>query len=238
MSKITRRTFVASAAAAATVATPSIRTAQAQAPAAKAPEPPPGPFKQPPLPFQEAQLAPAIGTRTVQLHYGRHHASYYNNLNNFTKGTKYETMTIEQIVVEGAKDSDRRFLNNAGQCWNHELYWNQFKRGGTKAPGGRLAQLINESFGSFDAMKQKLQGDSTGVFGSGWGWLVQDGGKLAVMTTFGGDGPLTTGKNALIGIDVWEHAYYLDYENRRGDHIKAVLDNIVNWDVVASRLKA
>jgi len=237
MSKITRRTFVASAAAAATIATPFIRTVQAQAPAA-APAPPPGPFKQPPLPFHESVLAPTIGARTVTLHYGRHHASYYNNLNNFTKGTKYETMTISQLVVEGAKDSDRRFLNNAGQCWNHELYWAQFKPGGAKAPAGRLAQLINEGFGSLDEMKKKLQGDTTGVFGSGWGWLVQDGGKLAVMTTFGGDGPLTTGKNALIGIDVWEHAYYLDYENRRGDHIKAVLDNLINWDVVASRLKA
>lgn len=236
MHKITRRTFVASVAAAATLATPYIRTVQAQAPAAA--PPPAGPFKQPPLPFQEAQLAPVIGTRTVQLHYGRHHAGQYNALNTLVKGTKFEAMKLEEVVVESNKETDRRIFNNAGQAWNHDIYWGQFKPGGAKAPGGRLAQLIAEAFGSLDAMKQKLQADSTALFGSGWGWLAQDGNKLVVITTPGGDNPLTRNMSALIGVDVWEHAYYLDYENRRGDHIKAVLDNIINWDVVASRLKA
>ncbi len=232
--KISRRAFVATAAA--TLASPSIITAQAQAPTP--PAPPAGPFKQPPLPFHEAQLAPTIGTRTVQLHYGRHHASYYGNLNNITKDTKYATMNIEQVVVEGAKDTDRRFLNNAGQAWNHELYWQMLKPGGAKAPGGALLAKINEAFGNLDNMKQRMVATSATVFGSGWVWIAQDGGKIELMTTGGGDGPLTTGKNALIGIDVWEHAYYLDYENRRTDHVKAVLDNLINWDYVASRLKA
>jgi Fe-Mn family superoxide dismutase len=205
---------------------------------AQAPAPPTGPFKQPPLPFHEAQLAPTIGTRTVQLHYGRHHASYYANLNNITKDTKYASMPIEQIVVEGASDSDRRFLNNAGQAWNHELYWNMLKPGGAKAPTGAVAQKINEAFGSIDEMKKRFVASSATVFGSGWTWLIQDGDKVALLNTAGGDGPLTTGKNALIGIDVWEHAYYLDYENRRTDHVKAVLDNLINWDFVASRWKA
>ena len=235
--KFTRRAFVATAAAAATIASPYIIRAQAQAPAAPA-APPAGPFKQPPLPFMEAQLAPTIGTRTVQLHYGRHHASYYANLNNITKDTKYATMSIEQIVVEGAKDTDRRFLNNAGQCWNHELYWNMLKPGGAKAPPAALAAKINEAFGNVDTLKQRMTAASGGVFGSGWVWLVQDGGKVDLMTTFGGDGPLTSGKNALIGVDVWEHAYYLDYENRRTDHVKAVLDNLINWDYVGSLYKA
>ncbi len=234
--KITRRAFVATATAAATFASPSIIRAQAQAPAA--PAAPAGPFRQPALPFMEAQLAPTIGTRTVQLHYGRHHASYYANLNNITKDTKYATMSIEQIVIEGAKDTDRRFLNNAGQCWNHELYWNMLKPGGAKAPGAALAAKINEAFGNIDTLKQRMTAASGTVFGSGWVWLVQDGGKVELMSTFGGDGPLTSGKNALIGVDVWEHAYYLDYENRRTDHVKAVLDNLINWDYVGSRYKA
>jgi Fe-Mn family superoxide dismutase len=234
--KLTRRAFVATASAAATFASPYIIRAQAQAPAA--PAAPTGPFKQPPLPFAEPQLAPTIGTRTVQLHYGRHHASYYANLNNITKDTKYATMSIEQIVVESAKDTDRRFLNNAGQCWNHELYWNMLKPGGAKAPAGALLAKINEAFGNVDTLKQRMTAASGTVFGSGWVWLVQDGGKVELMSTFGGDGPLTTGKNALIGVDVWEHAYYLDYENRRTDHVKAVLDNLINWDYVGSRWKA
>lgn len=235
MSKMTRRTFVATAAAAATLSRPLL--VQAQAPAA-APAPPVGPFKQPPLPFHESQLAPTIGARTVTLHYGRHHASYYANLNNITKDTKYATMSIPDIIVEANKEpTDRRFFNNAGQAWNHELYWEMLKPGGAKAPGGKLAQLINESFGSLDELKTKMVASAGTVFGSGWTWLVQDGGKLALLNTSGGDGPLTSGKTAILGVDVWEHAYYLDYENRRADHVKALLDNIINWDVVGGRLK-
>ncbi|HEV2000776.1 MAG TPA: superoxide dismutase [Xanthobacteraceae bacterium] len=236
MTKITRRVFVA-AGAAATLATPSVlRHAQAQAPAPAAP--PPGPFKQPPLPFQDAQLAPTIGARTVFVHYNRHGAAYFDNLNALTKDTKYAAMKLEEVIVESSKETDRRIFNNASQAWNHSFYWDTFKPGGAKGPSGRLAQMINESFGSLDAMKTKLQADSVAVFGSGWGWLGQDGNKLVVATTPGGESLLTRNMNALFGIDVWEHAYYLDYENRRGDHLKAVLDNIVNWDVVAGRLKA
>jgi superoxide dismutase, Fe-Mn family len=211
--------------------------AYAQAPAA-APSPPPGPFMQPPLPFHEAQLAPAIGARTVTLHYGRHHASYYTNLNNLTKDSRFATMKLPELVVESNKETDRRIFNNAGQAWNHELYWDQFKPGGAKAPGGKLAEMITSAFGGLDQFKAKLKADTTGVFGSGWGWLAQDGDKLVSVTTTGGDNPVTKNTTPLLGIDVWEHAYYLDYENRRPDHIQAVLDNIVNWDVVASRLKS
>ncbi len=239
MPKINRRAFVATAAAAATLATPYIVQAQTQPVPPPAPSPPaPGPFKQPPLPFAETALAPVIGARTVALQYSRHHAGYYTNLNSITKGTPYASMTLPQLVVEANKDKDRRFFNNAGQAWNHEIYWEQFTPGGARAPEKRLLELISVTFGSLDEMKNKIVASAGTVFGSGWTWLVHDGSKIEIVNTAGGDGPLTSGKTALVGIDVWEHAYYLDYENRRPEHVKAVLDNIINWDVVADRLKA
>ena len=230
MSNITRRALVASAAAAMATTLSNPRFAFAQAPA-------PGPFVQPPLPFLEPQLAPTISNRTVTLHYGRHHAAYFTALNALTKDTKYVSMTLDQVVIESDKETDRRIYNNAAQAWNHNLYWETFKPGGAKAPGGKLLEMIYASFGSFDLMKVKLKADSTSVFGSGWGWLAQDGDKLVVVPTLAGANLLTRNMTTLIGIDVWEHAYYLDYENRRPDHIQAVLDNIINWDVVAGRLK-
>jgi Fe-Mn family superoxide dismutase len=235
MSKMNRRNFILTAAAAAAIAKPAPVLAQAPAAAPAAPQ---GPFKQPPLPFHESQLAPVIGARTVTLHYGKHHAGYYTNLNTLVQNTPYASMNLEQIIVAAKNDSDRRVFNNAGQAWNHELYWTMLKPGGAKTPSGKLAEMINASFGSLDEMKKQMVTSSGTVFGSGWTWLVQDGNKLAILNTAGGDGPLTSGKTALLGIDVWEHAYYLDYENRRTDHVKAVLDNIINWDVVGSRLKA
>jgi superoxide dismutase, Fe-Mn family len=233
MSSITRRALVASAAAAMTAILPSQRPVLAQAPA-----PAPGPFVQPPLPFLEPQLAPTISNRTIILHYSRHHAGYFTALNALTKDTKYVSMTLDQVVIESDKETDRRIYNNAAQAWNHNLYWVTFKPGGAKAPSGKLLEMINASFGSFDQMKIKFKADTTAVFGSGWGWLAQDGDKLVVVPTLAGANLLTRNMTTLIGIDVWEHAYYLDYENRRPDHIQAVLDNIINWDVVASRLKS
>ena len=231
MTTITRRALVASAAAAVAATVPSPRNVFAQAPA-------PGPFVQPPLPFLEPQLAPTISNRTVTLHYGRHHAAYFAALNGLTKDTKFVSMTLDQVVVESDKETDRRIFNNAAQAWNHNLYWATFKPGGAKAPGGKLLEMINASFGSFDQMKIRLKADTTAVFGSGWGWLAQDGDKLTVETTLAGANLLPRSNlTTLLGLDVWEHAYYLDYENRRPDHIQAVLDNIINWDVVASRLK-
>ena len=227
---MTRRSAAAAVSAAAAAFVLAPRVALGQAPA--------GPFVQAPLPFAEAQLAPTISARTVALHHGRHGAAYFAALNNLTKDTKYASMPIEQVIVESNKETDRRIFNNASQGWNHNFYWETFKPGGSKGPSGRLTQMVNEAFGSFDAMKQKLRTDTTAVFGCGWGWLAQDGAKLVVITTPGGDNLLPRNMVALVGLDVWEHAYYLDYENRRPDHIQAVLDNIVNWDVVASRLKA
>jgi Fe-Mn family superoxide dismutase len=230
MFMINRRKFVTSAATTLAATLPGVGSVLAQAPA--------GPFVQPPLPFMEPQLAPTISNRTVTLHYSRHHAAYFTALNALTKDTKYAAMSLEQVIVESDKETDRRIYNNAAQAWNHNLYWAQFKPGGAKAPTGKLLDMINASFESFDKMKIKLKADATAVFGSGWGWLAQEGDKLVTVGTQGGANLLTQpNRTTLLGIDVWEHAYYLDYENRRPDHIQAVLDNIVNWDVVAGRLK-
>lgn len=257
MKKITRRVFVATAASTAVLVRPPFAQALDGQPAAQSSNPaltqaappaaektPPavpliakGPFQQPPLPFKEDDLAPVISMRTVALHYLRHHASYYNTLNAITPGTRYAKMSLEQIIADGKSDADQRFFNNAGQAWNHEQYWSVLQPGGPKLPDGRLAQLIYDNFGSLADLRNKMVLASASVFGSGWTWLVQDASKLAVVNTPGGDGPLTMGKNALIGIDVWEHAYYLDYENRRPEYVKEVLERLVNWDVVAARLR-
>src|SRR3984893_19600831 len=163
MPKINRRAFVATPAAAATLATPYIPEAQAQtSPPTPAP-PAAGPFKQPPLPFAETALAPVIGARAVALHYGRHHASYYTNLNNITKDTPYASMMLPQLVLEANKDKDRRFFNNAGQAWNHELYWEMLTPGGARAPEKRLLELISVTFGSLAEIKNKIVSSASAV---------------------------------------------------------------------------
>jgi Fe-Mn family superoxide dismutase len=224
-----RRTFLTFlAAGAAGLAAPSLVRAQAAR------------FVQPPLGYDGAALSPVIGERTVELHYGRHHAGYYTALNRLVQGRMYESMSLIDIVKRSTLIvEDQPILNQAGQAYNHELYWEQFKPGGANAPTGALLAKIDSDLGGLAKMKTDLQAASVGVFGSGWGWLVQNpDGKLAIVTTPGGNNPIGRNQTPLIGIDVWEHAYYLDYENRRADHVKAVLDYLVNWDVVASRMKA
>ncbi|MGQ4274350.1 superoxide dismutase [Terrihabitans sp. B22-R8] len=195
------------------------------------------PFQQPKLPFAEDALAPSISAQTVNLHYGKHHAAYFKALNDLVPNRPYADMTLEEVVKASAqKDDDRKIFNNAGQAWNHIFYWEQFKTGGAKAPQGTLLQAIERDFGGLDDFKTKFTAAAGDVFGSGWAWLVHDNGKLTLSGTPGGDSPFARGKTPLLGIDVWEHAYYLDYQNRRPEHVKAVLDNIVNWDVVAERM--
>ena len=192
-----------------------------------------------PLPYDEDALAPTISGKTMNFHYGKHHKAYVDKLNELVTGTAFAEMTLEEIVRATFENpSKREIFNNAGQAWNHERYWEMLTPGGAKSPEKRLLELISVTFGSLDELKNKIIASSGTVFGSGWTWLVQNDSKLEIMNTSGGDGPLTSGKTALLGIDVWEHAYYLDYENRRPDHVKAVLDNIINWDVVGSRLQA
>lgn len=196
------------------------------------------PFRQPDLPFAEDALAPSISARTVGLHYGKHHAGYFKTLNTLIEGKPYADMALGEVVRSSrGKDEDKKIFNNAGQAWNHIFYWEQFKPGGAREPGAELKQAIDRDLGGFDAFKDSFVKAAGDVFGSGWAWLVHDGGTLTLEGTPGGDSPFAAGKTPLIGVDVWEHAYYLDYENRRAEHVKAVLDNIVNWDVVAGRMK-
>jgi Fe-Mn family superoxide dismutase len=157
-------------------------------------------------------------------------------LNNFADGTKFMDMELDQVVVESFQDGHKKVFNNAGQAWNHILYWEQMAPGGSNAPQGKLLEKINEAFGDLDTFKANFVQQAVGVFGSGWAWLVEKDGKLELRGLPNAENPLAHGEHALMGIDVWEHAYYLDYKNVRPDYVKAVLDNLINWDFVADRL--
>ena len=193
-------------------------------------------FVLPALPYGAADLAPTISSDTVDLHYGKHHQAYFNMLNNFADGTKFMDMELDQVVVESFQDGHKKVFNNAGQAWNHILYWEQMAPGGSNSPHGKLSEKINEAFGDFDTFKTDFTQQAVGVFGSGWAWLIEKDGKLELRGLPNAENPLAHGEHALMGIDVWEHAYYLDYKNVRPDYVKAVLDNLINWDFVADRL--
>ncbi len=188
----------------------------------------------PKLPFDHADLAPAISSQTVELHHGKHHAAYFNKLNELIPNTKYEAMTLEQIV-KASRGVDQGVFNQSGQAWNHIQYWDCLTPGGATAPTGKLAEHMEKDFGGFDQFKEKFVAGGVGVFGSGWIWLTAKEGKLAIEGTSNGDSPFAAGTHTLFGLDVWEHAYYLDYQNRRPDHLKAVLD-IINWSYVGDQL--
>ena len=158
-------------------------------------------------------------------------------LNTLSEGTDFADMELENVVKGSFSNADtQKIFNNAGQAWNHILYWNQMQPGGADEPTGRLASMIDGAFGDMDSFKDQFTTASVGVFGSGWCWLVEEDGGLAIMGTPNAENPLAHGKHALMGVDVWEHAYYLDYQNLRADHVKAVLNNLINWDFVADRL--
>ncbi|WP_421999336.1 superoxide dismutase [Reyranella sp.] len=228
MTPLPRRNMITIATAALVTTTAAPRIARAARP-----------FTQPPLPFADGALAPTISPQTVQIHYGRHHAAYYANLNRMTENTPYAAMSLEEIVVRSAAvPRDRGLFNQAGQCWNHDFYWKVLKPGGARRPTGKLAAAIDRDFGGFDPFRQAFAARANAVFGSGWAWLIEDAGKLALMETSNADTPLAHGKRPLATIDVWEHAYYLDYQNRRADHVNALLDRLMNWDVVRDRMSA
>lgn len=197
-------------------------------------------FSLPSLPYAEDALAPVISANTLSFHYGKHHKTYVDNLNNLVKDTEYESMDLQALIRKVADNSEKiGIFNNAAQTWNHTFYWNGLNPRGARAPSGQLAQLIDESFGGFDAMKAKLAEAAIGQFGSGWAWLVQDeSGKLQVIKTGNAGVPFTQGLTPLMTIDVWEHAYYLDYQNRRADYVKAVIDQLLDWDFAAKGLSA
>ena len=190
------------------------------------------------LPYADDALAPIITAHTISFHHGKHHKTYVDNLNNLVKGTEFEGQSLEAIVTATAGKADKAPLfNNAAQIWNHDFYWNSLKPNGGGQPTGKVADKINESFGSFDEFKKQMAATTVGQFGSGWGWLVADAaGKLKVVKTGNAEVPMTQGLKPLVTIDVWEHAYYLDHQNRRADYVNAVIDKLLNWDFAAKNL--
>ncbi|MFI4903791.1 MAG: superoxide dismutase [Burkholderiales bacterium] len=194
-------------------------------------------FTLPPLPFAEGALAPVISANTLGFHYGKHHKAYVDNLNNLVKGTELESATLEAIIKATAGKPDKAgIFNNAAQVWNHSFYWNCLKPNGGGKPTGRIAQMIDSDLGGYDKFRTDFAQTCVTQFGSGWGWLVAEGGKLKLAKTPNAENPMSKGQTALLTIDVWEHAYYLDYQNRRPDHVNAVIDKLLNWEFAAQNL--
>ncbi len=195
-------------------------------------------FELPPLPYDKNALAPHISANTLDFHHGKHHQAYVTNLNNLIKDKPLEGHGLEDIITSSFGKADQvGVFNNAAQVWNHTFFWHCMKPGGGGAPSGEVAAAIDASFGSMDKFKEEFKNACVTQFGSGWGWLVADGGKLAVMKTPNAENPMAHGKTALLTCDVWEHAYYLDYQNRRPDFVQAFMDSLINWDFVAENLK-
>jgi Fe-Mn family superoxide dismutase len=195
------------------------------------------PFQFPPLPYPEDALAPYLSGRTLSFHYGKHHRGYVEKLNEIVKGTYLANFSLSEIIKTTAGDEKRSAIfNNAAQVRNHTFYWKCMRPKGGGAPSGELAKKIEAAFGSFENFKKEFTEAAATQFGSGWAWLVLDGNSLKVIKSGNAFTPIAYGQTPLLTIDVWEHAYYLDYQNRRKDYIAAFLDNLVNWDFVAENL--
>ncbi|PIR39710.1 MAG: superoxide dismutase [Fe] [Alphaproteobacteria bacterium CG11_big_fil_rev_8_21_14_0_20_39_49] len=186
----------------------------------------------PDLPYAQDALEPHITANTLSFHYGKHHNAYVTNLNKLIEGTEFANSSLEEIVLK----SEGGIFNNAAQVWNHTFYWNSMKPNGGGNPEGELADKINDAFGSFDKFREEFSNAAATQFGSGWAWLVLDGEKLKIVKTSNAQTPLTDGQKPLLTIDVWEHAYYLDFQNKRPDYIQTFLNNLVNWDFAAENL--
>ncbi|MGC9505251.1 superoxide dismutase [Baaleninema sp.] len=194
-------------------------------------------FTLPELPYAKDALAPHISAQTLEFHYGKHHAGYVKKLNAAIEGTDMADKSLEEIIKATAGDPEKSgIFNNAAQVWNHSFYWQCMKPGGGGKPSGALAQKIEADFGSFDNFISELKTAAATQFGSGWAWLVQDGDSLKVVKTLNAENPMTEGHKPLLTIDVWEHAYYLDYQNLRPNYIDTFLNNLVSWDFVASQM--
>src|SRR5580698_199028 len=197
-----------------------------------------GPFKLAPLPYEDAALEPTISSRTISFHYYKHHQAYVDTLNTLVERTKFADMKLEKIVQATAKasdDTEKKIFNNAGQVWNHDFYWRSLSPAKTE-PAGDLDSAIARDFGATGTLIAELAEAGKAQFGSGWAWLVSKNGKLSVTKTANAMTPMADGVNCLLTIDVWEHAYYLDYQNARPKYLEAVLAKILNWDYAAENL--
>ena len=213
------------------------REVRAQAAPAAAPAAPTGPFALMKLPYADSALDPVISANTIGFHYGKHHKGYVDNLNKLVAGTELADQPLAKVVAATAGNPDKvAIFNNAAQVWNHDFYWASLKPGGGGEPPAVLGKLMETAFGSVAACKDELKKAALGQFGSGWAWLALDGGKLVVVKTANADNPTTKGLKPLLTIDVWEHAYYLDYQNRRADYAQAVIDKLLNWEFAAGNL--
>lgn len=190
------------------------------------------------LPYDKAALEPYISAKTLEFHYGKHHAGYVEKLNGLVKGTPLAEETLESIIKKTAKDaSQSAIFNNAAQVWNHSFYWQCMKKGGGGIPSGAIADKIKADLGGYDKFLEEFKKAGLGQFGSGWAWLVVKDGKLAIMKTANADTPIAHGIKPLLTIDVWEHAYYLDYQNKRADYLTVFVKNVLNWEFVNSLLE-
>jgi len=196
------------------------------------------PIELPPLPFEQSALEPVISANTLKFHYGKHHKTYVETLNKLIVATEFADMPLERIIKETDGNAEHAAIfDNAAQAWNHTFYWHSLKRKGGGEPPADLKKLLEASFGGVDECKKQLSSAAVGQFGSGWAWLVQDGDKLKVTKTADAQTPLAKGPIPLLTVDVWEHAYYLDYQNRRVDYVNALLDKIINWEFAAENLR-
>ena len=193
----------------------------------------------PSLPYADNALEPIISGKTISFHYGKHHKAYVDNLIKLIEGTEFAELPLDKIIAGTAGKPDKiAIFNNAAQSWNHAFYWHSLRPKVRRDPTRDLQQKIEDSFGSLDACKKELTNAATTQFGSGWAWLVLDGNKLRVVKTGNAEGPITTGMKPLLNLDVWEHAYYLDYQNRRSDYVNAVVESLLNWDFAAENLSS
>jgi superoxide dismutase, Fe-Mn family len=191
----------------------------------------------PPLPYPENALEPVISAKTLSFHYGKHHKNYIDTTNKLIAGTELADLPLERIVTATAGKGDRiAIFNNAAQAWNHAFYWQCLKPKGGGEPPAALKRKMEESFDGVDACKKELSASAVAQFGSGWAWLVLEDARLKVIKTPNAETPITTRAKPLLAIDVWEHAYYLDYQNRRADHVNALIDKLINWEFAAQNL--
>ena len=191
-------------------------------------------FELPPLPYAKDALAPHISEETLEYHYGKHHQTYVTNLNKMVEGTDFENSSLEEVIM----GSEAAVFNNSAQVWNHTFYWSSMAPDGGGAPTGEVAEAINSAFGSYDTFVEKFKEAATTQFGSGWAWLVDAGSGLEIMKTANADLPMKHNAKALLTIDVWEHAYYIDFRNARPNYISTFVDSLINWDFVAANMAA